>query len=968
MPAPSSSAAATSTAITSSTSSTSSTRSLSHPPAIMEFWRCDSWNGEVASSELAQPTSQVHMQRRSRRRRRRRRRQEEQSSLFQPLLPPTWRREASWSSGSLLFLLHVLFFILPICHGFVLTFPRTQQQQQQHVQQRRCVDDNPGNPRILNPLCLSTRSTTLIGVPNGNYPNRLRPELRSTRFFNDWGGNSNNNNNNNDDDDGRYNSPRRRRGGLQQQRTKQEEEEYTDWVASILCESVVINPRSGRSCGAMEGMPLRPAAGNAGFIYTPRAAAAAATTQNKVNSPTRSTKTFVSSNSMPYSPTWSQSRRMMGPAVDASLQSEQAWKLSNTGAKCLVVILPILGDLESLEYGELLAAVVPALKQAHIYLRVIGIGSTLESAQQFAHVTGLPLEYICLDPTAALHQALELHQGPNWDTTKLPSWLLSPIQWWMERNYPHLLGLEPLRPRPSSSSASTLFSSSSSSSSSFNTNNAYSYKEEGNAYNDKYKEEGNAYNDKKNKNGDINNYPRNEYENSYQVSSNGKTNDDYEDYYDNNSKSANDYYYYNANGDNYNSNTKNYYSNTNKYQDDDYYYSNNNADDNVDYYDDDEEEEEGDYSYDNNDYYYYEQDDQQLEQERRQAVTRGWINYLAMWMGIAAPDTMREILRGYTGDRKAPERVRSNDVLKVENVLEMIGTTRFRFLFNNDKNNNNNNNNDKKKPTTKTKTTPTTTPTNKKAKPTIQTKNAKQQMPNGSPPQEQKDFGDEENVNSETTMMNDYTSGTENDNNDIRDRDDYYDKNGDDTNNVKYKKTWWQNEQGYQRPLELASVRLRHLLHWWDHFEEYVPDPSLLAWRGCTLLLEARSDSFLLSTDERQQWRNGGGGKNNNNMGGGYRILYEHRSTGVLSYTATPSRPLSFLEPYIGPASALNPLGLRDEAVQAWWQQDGRGRGGGGGGGGRAAFMNGGRAMVRRRRRRPPPSSSARPRFSRRYE
>lgn len=34
--------------------------------------------------------------------------------------------------------------------------------------------------------------------------------------------------------------------------------------------------------------------------------------------------------------------------------------------------------------------------------------------------------------------------------------------------------------------------------------------------------------------------------------------------------------------------------------------------------------------------------------------------------------------------------------------------------------------------------------------------------------------------------------------------------------------------------------------------------------------------------------------------------LYEHRDTGVLTYSATMPRPLSFLEPYIGDR-ALNP-------------------------------------------------------------
>ena len=35
-----------------------------------------------------------------------------------------------------------------------------------------------------------------------------------------------------------------------------------------------------------------------------------------------------------------------------------------------------------------------------------------------------------------------------------------------------------------------------------------------------------------------------------------------------------------------------------------------------------------------------------------------------MCAGIGAPGTLREILRGYFGDKKAPERFRDDDVVK----------------------------------------------------------------------------------------------------------------------------------------------------------------------------------------------------------------------------------------------------------------------------------------------------------------
>ncbi|KAH8047437.1 AhpC/TSA antioxidant enzyme [Aureococcus anophagefferens] len=70
----------------------------------------------------------------------------------------------------------------------------------------------------------------------------------------------------------------------------------------------------------------------------------------------------------------------------------------------------------------------------------------------------------------------------------------------------------------------------------------------------------------------------------------------------------------------------------------------------------------------------------------------------------------------------------------------------------------------------------------------------------------------------------------------------------------------WKDEAGYQRPVELATVRLRHMVEVLGNWDAY----------------------------------------------------YEHR--GVLTYSATMARPLSFLAPYIG-AKALNPLGLGDNGL-----------------------------------------------------
>ena len=72
-----------------------------------------------------------------------------------------------------------------------------------------------------------------------------------------------------------------------------------------------------------------------------------------------------------------------------------------------------------------------------------------------------------------------------------------------------------------------------------------------------------------------------------------------------------------------------------------------------------------------------------------------------------------------------------------------------------------------------------------------------------------------------------------------------------------------------------------------SNWDEYVSDPLHIAMRGATYLFDEEG-----------------------------ACLYEYRSKGVLTYSATIRRPLTFLEPYIG-AIALNPLGLPDGAVAA---------------------------------------------------
>jgi hypothetical protein len=160
-------------------------------------------------------------------------------------------------------------------------------------------------------------------------------------------------------------------------------------------------------------------------------------------------------------------------------------------------------------------------------------------------------------------------------------------------------------------------------------------------------------------------------------------------------------------------------------------------------------------------------------------VARSWLNYMAMCAGVAAPGTLPEILRGYLGDKSAPERLRDDEVvtagpISVKGVKDVkIGPIEYQSL--------------------------------------------------------------------------------------------------------------WKNEKGYQRPAELATVRLRAMVEVLSNFEEYVPDQRHLDWRGATFLFDGQGE-----------------------------VEYTYRNKGVLTYSASMSRPLSFLAPYIGEERARNPLGLPD--------------------------------------------------------
>lgn len=72
--------------------------------------------------------------------------------------------------------------------------------------------------------------------------------------------------------------------------------------------------------------------------------------------------------------------------------------------------------------------------------------------------------------------------------------------------------------------------------------------------------------------------------------------------------------------------------------------------------------------------------------------------------------------------------------------------------------------------------------------------------------------------------------------------------------------------QGFQRPFELATLRLRNMAEVLSHWSTYVPNPTYLTQRGGTFLFDAQGN-----------------------------LRYEHRDRGILGFAAQMNCPLAFL-------------------------------------------------------------------------
>ncbi|MEO0648012.1 MAG: peroxiredoxin-like family protein, partial [Cyanobacteria bacterium J06650_10] len=85
--------------------------------------------------------------------------------------------------------------------------------------------------------------------------------------------------------------------------------------------------------------------------------------------------------------------------------------------------------------------------------------------------------------------------------------------------------------------------------------------------------------------------------------------------------------------------------------------------------------------------------------------------------------------------------------------------------------------------------------------------------------------------------------------------------------------------KGFQRPFELATLRLRNMSEVLSHWKTYVTDAAYLTQRGATFLLDSDGE-----------------------------IVYEWRDPGILGFAENMSNPLSFISNYVPAYQANQPV------------------------------------------------------------
>ncbi|MGG6297792.1 peroxiredoxin-like family protein [Leptolyngbya sp. AN02str] len=86
--------------------------------------------------------------------------------------------------------------------------------------------------------------------------------------------------------------------------------------------------------------------------------------------------------------------------------------------RLLVLVLPQLGDFDSLEYAWWLQRKAEQLREANLTIRAVGIGDRV-SGEKFCTYTGFPPNWLFVDPTAELHQQLGLYAGLSFQAPML---------------------------------------------------------------------------------------------------------------------------------------------------------------------------------------------------------------------------------------------------------------------------------------------------------------------------------------------------------------------------------------------------------------------------------------------------------------------------------------------------------------------------------------------------------------------
>jgi AhpC/TSA antioxidant enzyme len=96
-----------------------------------------------------------------------------------------------------------------------------------------------------------------------------------------------------------------------------------------------------------------------------------------------------------------------------------------SAVRILILLLPQLGDFDSLEYAWWLKKETAQMESTEIAIRIVGIGDR-SAGEKFCNFTGFPAESLFVDPTAQLHTQLNLYPGL---TLKFPGFSIAQNAW-----------------------------------------------------------------------------------------------------------------------------------------------------------------------------------------------------------------------------------------------------------------------------------------------------------------------------------------------------------------------------------------------------------------------------------------------------------------------------------------------------------------------------------------------------------